>query len=179
VDIALAELHIEPFDHTHHNVAEFDCGHTDLNNFLKEDCPQQITHRLSFTRLAFYNGQIVGYVSLLADSIALHISIREWYKLNKNITVQQVPALKIGRLGIANAFKGRNIGTALVKYSVGVAFRMNDELGVGCRFITVDSDPAAVPFYEKLGFIMNLHRDYKGKNYPNMHYDIVAGKQIP
>jgi GNAT superfamily N-acetyltransferase len=178
VNLRLSDLQIEPIDHSKHDISSFDCGHADLNDFLKNDCPQQITHRLSFTRLAFYDGQIVGYVSLLADSIALHITVREWYKINKNITVQQVPALKIGRLGTENTFQRRKIGTALVKYAVGVAFRMNNELGVGCRFITVDSDPAAVPFYQKLGFVMNLHRDYKGKNYPNMHYDIVTGPTI-
>lgn len=178
-DIALADLHVEPFDPTKHDVSKFDCGHADLNDFLRNDCPKQIAHRLSFTRMAFYEGQIVGYVSLLADSIALHESVREWYKLQKDLEVfQQVPALKIGRLGIENKFKGRDIGTALVTYSVGVAFRMNDELGVGCRFITVDSDPDAVKFYEKQGFTMNTHRDYKKKRYPNMHYDIVVGKQL-
>ena len=179
MNIALSDLRIEPFDQAKHDVSCFDCGHPDLNDFLKHDCPLQISHRLSYTRLAFYEGKIVGYVSLLADSIALHIDIREWYKLHKNITVLQVPALKIGRLGIDNNYKGRDIGSALVKYSIGVAFRMNDDLGVGCRFLTVDSDPNAVGFYERLGFEMNMHRDHKGKHYPNMHYDIVVGKRIP
>jgi hypothetical protein len=62
-------------------------------------------------------------------------------------------------------------------YAVGVAFRMHDELGVGCRFLTVDSDQDAVEFYKKMGFQMNLHRDYKNRKYPSMHYDIVAGPQ--
>jgi GNAT superfamily N-acetyltransferase len=177
VDITLQQLEIVPADHTKYNISKFDCGHADLNDFIRVDCPIHISQRLSYTRLALYENDIVGYISLLADSIALHITVREWL-IQKNITIQQVPALKVGRLGIENRYKGRNIGTALMKYAVGVAFRMNDELGVGCRFITVDSDQDAVGFYTKMGFVMNLHRDYKGRKYPSMHYDIVSGPPI-
>ncbi|MFI5450265.1 MAG: GNAT family N-acetyltransferase [Candidatus Bathyarchaeia archaeon] len=177
MDITLQQLEIVPADHAKYNITNFDCGHADLNDFIRVDCPRHISQRLSFTRLALHENDIVGYISLLADSIALHITIREWF-IQKNITIQQVPALKIGRLGIENKYKGRNIGTALMKYAVGVAFRMNDELGVGCRFLTVDSDQSAVGFYMKMGFVMNLHRDYKGRKYPSMHYDIVSGPPI-
>jgi len=55
---------------------------------------------------------------------------------------------------------------------------MHDELGVGRRFLTVDSDQDAVEFYKQMGFQMNLHRDYKNRKYPSMHYDIVAGPPI-
>jgi len=177
VDITLQELEIVPADHAKHDLSSFDCGHADLNEFIRVDCPRHISQRLSFTRVAFHQNDIVGYITLLADSIALHITEREWL-VQKNITVQQVPALKIGRLGIENKYKGRNIGTALIKYSVGIAFRMNDELSVGCRFLTVDSDQDAIEFYKKMGFVMNLHRDYKGRKYPSMHYDIIQGPQI-
>jgi len=177
VDITLQQLEIVPADHSQYDVTQFDCGHADLNEFIRVDCPLHIAQRLSFTRLALFENHIVGYISLLADSIALHITLREWF-IQKNITVQQVPALKIGRLGIETAYKGRNLGTALMKYAVGVAYRMNDELGVGCRFLTVDSDMGAVDFYKKMGFEMNLHRDYKGRKYPSMHYDIVSGPTI-
>jgi GNAT superfamily N-acetyltransferase len=177
VDITLQQLEIVPADQTKYNVSNFDCGHSDLNDFIRVDCPLHISQRLSFTRLALYENDIVGYITLLADSIALHITEREWF-IQKNITVPHVPALKVGRLGIENKYKGRNIGTALMKYAVGVAFRMNDDLSVGCRFLTVDSDQDAVGFYAKMGFVMNLHRDYKGRKYPSMHYDIVSGPVI-
>jgi GNAT superfamily N-acetyltransferase len=81
--------------------------------------------------------------------------------------------LKIARLGIELKYQNQRIGTALMKYAVGIAFRMNDELGVGCRFLTVDSDPKAIKFYNERGFVMSLHKDYKDKHYPNMHYDII------
>src|SRR2546423_4063171 len=147
----------------------FNCGHDDLNDFIKNDCPGQMQRKVSVTKLALYDGSIVGYITLLADSITLHAD-----ELG-DFVFKQVPALKIARLGIEVKYQSQRIGTALVKYALGIASRMNDELGVGCRFLTVDSDPKAIDFYKKRGFVMSLHKNYKDKHYPNMHYDIING----
>jgi GNAT superfamily N-acetyltransferase len=160
-----------------HDISAFDCGHAELNEFLKNECGPHKSQRLSHSKLAILDGQIVGYLSLLADSIALETSERQWL-IQKNIMFQHIPALKIGRLGIEHQFKGQDIGTALVKYAVGVAFRMNEDLSVGCRFLTVDSEQSSVGFYEKMGFIRSLHKDYRKRIYPSMHYDIIQGQQI-
>ena len=64
-----------------------------------------------------------------------------------------------------------------MRYAVGVAFRMN-EMGIGCRFLTLDSDKGAVSFYQKLGFVFSQHRDYKKKDYPSMHYDLITSPAI-
>ena len=170
--ITLAQLQLVTADHSKHNPSAFDCGHDDLNDFIKNDCPVQIQRKTSVTKLALNDGVIVGYITLLADSITLHAD-----ELG-DFAFKQVPALKIARLGIERKYQGQRIGTALMKHALGVAFRMNDELGVGCRFLTVDSDPKAIAFYSKLGFVMSLHRVYKDKDYPNMHYDIIQGPPI-
>jgi GNAT superfamily N-acetyltransferase len=172
VAITLEQLQLHTADHSKFDPSAFDCGHADLNEFIKADCPGQIEKRLSVTKVALYNGAIVGYITLLADSITLHPDEQEGF------TFKQVPALKIGRLGIEQKYQNQRIGTALMKYAVGVAFRMNDGLGVGCRFLTVDSDPKAIKFYTRLGFLMSQHRDNKNKHYPNMHYDIIQGPPI-
>jgi GNAT superfamily N-acetyltransferase len=172
VAITLEQLQLFTANHSKFDPAKFDCGHADLNEFIKSDCPGQIEKRLSVTKVALFDGAIVGYITLLADSITLHQDEQEGFAF------KQVPALKIGRLGIEQKYQSQRIGTALMKYAVGVAVRMNEDLGVGCRFLTVDSDPKAIKFYTKLGFVMSMHRDYKGRNYPNMHYDIIQGPPI-
>jgi ribosomal protein S18 acetylase RimI-like enzyme len=172
VAITLEQLELVTADHSKYDPSAFDCGHGDLNEFIKHDCPDQIAKNLSVTKLALHENLIVGYITLLADSITLHPDEQEGF------TFKQVPALKIGRLGIAVKYQNQKIGTALMKYAVGVAVRMNIGLGVGCRFLTVDSDPKAIDFYKRLGFVMSIHREYKGRNYPNMHYDIIQGPQI-
>ncbi|SRR6266566_4057923 len=173
--ITLAEL--EFFDHEKIDVSEFDCEDADLNEFLKVDCPKYKEQKLSHTKVAVYSGQAVAYLALLADSISLEITERERL-VQKNVTVQHIPALKIGRLAVHRDFKGQDIGTALIKYSIGVAFRMNDDLNVGCRFLTVDAYPGSIRFYEKVGFKRSLHKTYKKRKNPTMHYDIVSGKPL-
>jgi GNAT superfamily N-acetyltransferase len=172
----LDELEIVQPDPAKHAVAAFDCGHSDLNDFIKNDWPRQAEQRLSYTKLALYQNNLVGYITLLSDSIILHESERRWF-IEREFRVSHVPALKIGRLGTDNQYKGQGVGTALMKYAVGVAFRMN-EMGVGCRFLTLDSDKGAMSFYEGLGFVFSQHRDYKKKDYPNMHYDLITGPPI-
>jgi len=169
----LDELEIVPPDPAIHPIAAFDCGHAELNDFIRNDWPRQAEQRLSYTKVALHQGNLVGYITLLSDSIVLHDS----EKKEQDFQVRHVAALKIGRLGIQIPYKGQGIGTAMMKYAVGVAFRMN-EIGVGCRFLTVDSDKDAALFYEKLGFVYSQHKDYKKKDYPNMHYDLITGPPI-
>lgn len=169
----LNELEIVPPEPAKHPIATFDCGHADLNDFIRNDWAQQAEQRLSYTKVALYQNDLVGYITLLSDSIVLHDS----EKKEQDFQVRHVAALKIGRLATDIKCKGQGIGKAMMKYAVGVAFRMN-ELGVGCRFLTLDSDRGAITFYEHLGFVFSQHKDYKKKDYPNMHYDLITGPPI-
>jgi ribosomal protein S18 acetylase RimI-like enzyme len=55
-------------------------------------------------------------------------------------------------LGVSEHYKGRGLGLHMVKSVIGQARAVSKE--VGCRFVTVDSDPtpAALGLYEKAGF---------------------------
>jgi GNAT superfamily N-acetyltransferase len=171
VAITLEQLELVTADHSRYDPSQFDCGHADLNDFIKNDCMDQMAKKLSMTKLALYQDSIVAYITLLADSITLHPDEQEGFRF------KHVPALKIGRLGTTSNLQSQRIGTALMKYALGVAFRMNEGLGVGCRFLTVDSDPnpRTVKFYTDRGFVMSQHKDYKKKDYLNMHYDLITG----
>jgi GNAT superfamily N-acetyltransferase len=175
--ITLAELELVDADPKAFNLSTFDCEDSDLNEFVKVDCPRYKEQGLSHTKLALYSGNVVGYVALLADSISLETSERQWL-IQKNVHVQHIPALKIGRLAIDKRYKGQRVGSALVKYSVGVAFRLNSDLSVGCRFLTVDAYQQSIGFYERLGFVKSLHKQYKKREHPSMHYDIITGPII-
>ncbi len=172
----LDDLELVTPDPNLHALPSFDCGHADLNDFIRNDCAWQAEQRLAYTKLAIYQNNLVGYITLLSDSISLHETERVWL-IERNVRVHHIAALKIGRLGTQVEYQKQGIGKALMKYAVGVAFRMN-EMGVGCRFLTLDSDKGAISFYEKLGFVFSQHRDYKKKDYPNMHYDLITGPAI-
>jgi GNAT superfamily N-acetyltransferase len=176
--INLAQLEIHDVDHGRFDLAAFDCDDGDLNEFIKVDCIKYKAQNLSHTRVALYNGRVVGYIALLADSITLEESERQWL-IHKNVKVHQIPALKVGRLGIQRDFQKQGVGSSLMKYAAGVAFRMNSEIGVGCRFITLDAYPKSIDFYQKIGFVKSMHKTYKTRKFPSMHYDIVSGPPIP
>jgi len=179
--VALADLKIVSFDPKIHNVSGFDCDDPDLNDFLKNDAAKYQHDHLSHTRLAFLNGKIVGYITLLADCIILKTSEKKYVLeqlLDFHQTVYTFPALKIGRIGIQNESKGSRIGTQLLKYTIGLAARLNGELNIGCRFITLDAYPQSVSWYEKNGFVYNKQYRNPLKTHPSMRYDILKSPEI-
>ena len=54
-----------------HNLSNFKCASEDLNNFLKDDALTQQKSKLNLTKLVMCDDVIVGYVSLLTDTIPL------------------------------------------------------------------------------------------------------------
>ena len=54
-----------------HDLSEFDCGDEELNNFLKKDALIQQKAMLNVTKLIIFEDQIIGFVSLLTDSILI------------------------------------------------------------------------------------------------------------
>lgn len=175
--ITLTQLEIHDADHARFDIASFDCGDSDLNEFVKQDCIRYKSQSLSHTKIAIYRGRVGGFIALLSDSITLEDSERQWL-IHKNVTVRQIPALKIGRLGICLDLQKQGMGSALMKYAVGVAFRMNSDIGVGCRFLTVDAYPESVDFYIRLGFKKSMHKTYRRRKCPSMYYDIISGPSI-
>jgi hypothetical protein len=78
----LQDLEVVPPDPKYTKaIAAFDCGHLDLNDFIRNDCMRQAEQRLAYTKLAFYKSEFVGYITLLSDSIILHESERTKFPL--------------------------------------------------------------------------------------------------
>jgi GNAT superfamily N-acetyltransferase len=178
--ILLSDLSLLPFDTKIHDTSAFDCGDSDLNEFLQKDAVVYQTEHLSFTRVVFYEKELVGYITLLTDSIVLKTPEKKKL-IDFHDSVMQWPALKIGRLAVvATRQKRCGIGKALLQYAVGLAIRIGQESGVGCRFVTVDAYPASVSFYEKHGFVVNKNYVDKEKpqKHPSMRYDILKSAPI-
>jgi|ERR1017187_3228188 hypothetical protein len=69
--ISLSDLEIVLFDPALHDVSKFDCADDDLNDFLKHDAAKYQADHLSHTRVVYFTGLLVGYITLLADCIIL------------------------------------------------------------------------------------------------------------
>ena len=104
----LSNYHYEKLS-PNHDLTKFSCGVDDRDDFLKSDALKQQEKNLNVTYLAVYDDEILGYVSILADSIRCR-------QIDKNISTKypDYPAVKIGRLAVDKKYKGMHIGTAIL-----------------------------------------------------------------
>jgi GNAT superfamily N-acetyltransferase len=163
-------------------IAPFDCGDTDLNDFLANDAATYQRERLAVTHLsALQTGEtteIAGYFCLLTDKLVFDPVDGErrkfWRSFNKKNRIhfnkhrKTYPAVKIGRLAVATAFTGKGLGSHLIDHIIAVVISMNN---IGCRFITVDAYRNAFNFYLKNHFEY-LSDDDKNEQTRLMYFDI-------
>lgn len=158
-------------------MAAFDCGDADLNDFARNDCYRYQAQHLSHTRLARLKttGQIIGFITLSADNIVLETKEKK-HLFDFHKQVFYFPALKIARIGVILPLAKQGAGESMLRYAIGLAYSMNNDLGIGCRFITVDAYPKSVSWYEKNGFVFNLSCKPERKN-RSMRLDILRGPE--
>lgn len=157
-------------------IKSFDCGDADLNDFLVSDAKNYLRAMMALTYLLEDNAEdkTVAYYSLLNDKIVFDPEDKHfWNKLNRKIANnkrrKEYPAVKIGRLAVSSKYSGNHIGEAIllqVKHMFATMRRS------ACRFITVDAYAAAVPFYEKCGFMFLSEKDKNSKTRA-MYFDLI------
>ena len=96
----------------------------------------------------FAHGILAGYAAILLDSLLLGSRER-----GPKLRYKDVPAVKLGQLGVHHAFQGSGLGSYIVAYVIEVARRISRQ--AGCRYVTVDARPGIVRWYEGMGFEFN------------------------
>lgn len=147
-----------------HDLSGFECDSDDLNDFLKNDALQQQENKLNLTKLIICDGEIVGYVSLLTDTIPLKDIrddiLKEDIKSQLNITSKKkgMPAIKIGRLAVDKKYSGKGLGSDIL---MNILFNVKNiaENYVGLRFVTVYGYAKAYNFYVEHNNFKNLKKD--------------------
>ena len=148
-----------------HDLSEFDCDSDDLNNFLKNDALTQQKNKLNLTKLILCDDDaIVGYVSLLSDTIPLKDirdgDTKQEIKDQLSITSRKrkLPAIKIGRFAIDKKYSGKGLGSEIL---MSILFNIKNisENIVGLRFVTVEGYAKAYNFYVEYNNFTNLKKD--------------------
>lgn len=139
-------------------IKSFNCGDTDLNDFIINDAKNYRKSLLAITYVFehIYTGEIIAYFSLANDKVSLS-DFKDKAEFNRfrkrrfvnEKRIKSYPAVKICRLGVSDTMKGKGIGTILLAFIKRFFFNDNK---TGCRFITVDAYTNAVSFYEKNKF---------------------------
>jgi ribosomal protein S18 acetylase RimI-like enzyme len=153
------------------DLGAFRSGDADLDDFLRTDALRLQAAGTARTYLARDQGVLVGFVSVLSDSVILETRERRALALRSG-DHPVVPALKVGRLAVSDPFRAANRGTgvALVRFAFDLATAMSQK--VGCRLLTVDAYPASAAFYERLGFVRNRAKEYRERARPSMRLDL-------
>lgn len=162
--ISDSELIIEPLNKDH-DLSSFTCSDSDLNDFLKDDALNDQKFMINKTSLCFWKNELVGYITLVTDTIGTkEVIVSDEIKCKYS----KYPGIKIARLAVDSRFERRRIGTYLLYAAIGKALSISDS--VGCRYVLVDSKKESISFYEKHGFKIAVRN--KKHNYTPMYFDL-------
>lgn len=136
------------FDRKH-----FDCGVTELNNFLKSHARQNQKLNFNKTFVAIQTGcktkQVVGFYCLSMGEIDLS-ALPEI--LQKKLPKHPVPIARMGRLAVDNSIKNKGLGKLLLVDAIKRVQAASRSVGVYALLVDAKDD-AAKNFYKKYGFI--------------------------
>ena len=147
-----------------HDISGFESESEDLNEFLKNDALKQQNSNLNLTKLVICGDILIGYFSLLTDTIFLDNIrddvVKRDIKNQLNITSpkNRMPAIIIGRLAIDKKYSGQGLGSDIL---MNILFNIKNiaETRVGLRFVTVDGYAKAYTFYVEHNNFVNLKKD--------------------
>ena len=131
-----------------HNLSGFFSTEPELDEFLKDDAFENQRNLISVTRLVYWKGNLVGYFTLVNDSI--EVRSVEACDREESYQYRKYPALKIARLAMHIDYERYGIGRSMLRKIFTIAITLSHY--VGCRIITVDSKHSAVLFYKKFAF---------------------------
>ncbi|GHV76776.1 N-acetyltransferase [Spirochaetia bacterium] len=160
-------------------VGAFECRIGEYADYLREDAFRTQTDHVALTWLLREreNHGIAGYMSLIADAVKLSTAEKELHKLD--YPFKTIPAMKIGKLAVAEAFrqKYRGVGTYLI-YHAGRFARNSINPYCAARFLTVDADvehdEGVLAFYQKTGFAPNAELTGKHRKTISMRLDLYV-----
>ena len=143
-----APFRLAPLDAAHDRTM-FNSDSAPLNRYLREQVTQDVRRRVATCFVALADGQrIAGYYTLASASLLLaDLPASSSKKLPRYPTV---PAVRMGRLAIDQAFKGQGLGGALLADALDRAARAE----IAAYALMVDAkDESAADFYRHHGFI--------------------------
>lgn len=143
-----APFHLELLDAVHDR-ATFHSDSEPLNRYLREQATQDIRRRVAACFVALTDEQrIAGYYTLASASLLLaDLPGSTGKKLPRYPTV---PAVRMGRLAVDQAFKGQGLGGALLADALDRAARA--EIAAFALMVEAKDETAAA-FYRHHGFI--------------------------
>jgi GNAT superfamily N-acetyltransferase len=132
------------------NRADFSCGQPELDRFFEHYAGQnQFKLHLAVTYVAVVEGRLAGFATVSVASMERG-SVPS-ARLRRRLPSYPLPVLRLARLGVDTRFQGLGVGRSLLRHVLSLAVEQRTKLG--CVGVVTDAKPAAVAFYEALGFV--------------------------
>jgi len=144
-------LQFAPLDTRRHQRATFRCGVPALETYLQQQASQHQRDGIATTHVLTDDGdpsRILGYCSLAAAQLRL-LDLQPSDR--RRLPAYPVPAVRLGRLAVANEAQGKGYGRLLLGHATNCSLALRGQLGV--RVLVVDAlDERAAAFYRLHGF---------------------------
>lgn len=134
-----------------HDVKNFDCGNTALNEFLVKYAVANAVAGLARTFVATIKEQptVIGYFSIAAGSVERE-TVPE--RVAKGTPKHAIPVVLLARLAVDLNYQGQKVGEGLLKEALLKILAASSIIGV--RAVLVHAkDQKAAAFYAKYGFV--------------------------
>ncbi|MCQ2103924.1 MAG: GNAT family N-acetyltransferase [Fibrobacter sp.] len=161
-------------------VESFDCGDADLNDFItnQADSFAKALLSVSYACVDSTCGKTLAFCSLANDKVSIsdfndkteYNRFRKHQGFPQGKRLKSYPAVKLCRLGVDVSARGFHIGSWMLDYIKSMFVVSNK---TGCRFLTVDAYLAAIPFYEKNGFVFLNETDKNNPYTRLMYFDLM------
>ena len=92
-----------------YNLASFDSGDEELNDFLKNDALKEQELLLSKTHLCFYKDRVAGFITLAADSIRIDRDKLDPSQIIDECDYPAYPCILIARLAVDKKLHGHGV----------------------------------------------------------------------
>ena len=136
---------------TSHDRASFDCGKSELNDWLQRLAGQYERRDLARTYVAVQedNPRVLGYYAI-SNHLVRYDALPE--EQAKGLPTIDIPVVLLGRLAVDKAAQGQGLGQHLLIDALRRAAHISEHIGV--RAVEVDAiDDGARQFYLKFGFL--------------------------
>lgn len=133
-----------------HDRTGFDCGRTELNDWLRNVARQHQDKGLSKTFVAVLENQpaqICGYYALTLTEV----DTQSLPEPRRKKLPRMIPGVRLGRLAVDQRYKGKRLGELLLMDSIERVRRIHEHAGVVGLFVDAIDEKAA-SFYARYGF---------------------------
>lgn len=132
-----------------HDVSEFSCGYSTLDNWLKTRALSNQQKGFTAVMVVHQDDRVVGYYGLAPTAVVPSVLPRS---LRTGQPPDPVPCLLLGQLATDLQWAGRGIGTGLLKHALARCVQAASLIGGRALMVNAIDDEAA-RFWARRGFI--------------------------